>query len=93
MPIVKLTQQFIANDLKCPEGKNRIEYCCDFTQGLYALVSATSPGVGTFFLRFRDSNGKTCHQKIGRTTDISLADARKEAKRLRNPPKLDRESI
>ena len=82
MPVIALSQQFISN-LICPEGKDRIEYVDDMRSGLYVLVHATSPGIGTFFLRYKDSTGKTCHQKLGRTTEINLADARKRAKQLK----------
>lgn len=79
MPIVKLTQNFITNNLQCPEGKTRIEYCDDGT-GMYAEVRATSQGQGTYYLRYKQNGtGKTCHQKIGRTSEISLTDARKKA--------------
>ncbi len=83
MPIVKLTQQIVNNDLKCPEGKSRIEYCDADMPGLYIEVRATSQGQGTYYLRYKDNAGKTCHQKIDRTTDITLADARKAAKTLK----------
>ena len=46
-------------------------------------VRATSQGQGTFYLRWKDANGKTCHQKIGRTTEITLDDARQRAKTLK----------
>jgi len=82
MPIVKLTQSFIEHDLQCPEGKTRIEYCDKELPGMYVLVSAAG-NVASFFLRYKDRAGKTCHQKIGRTSDISLADARKQAKALK----------
>lgn len=83
MPIIKLTQQLITHDLHCPNGKNRIEYCDADMQGLYIEARATSPGQGTYYLRYKDSTSKTCHQKIGRTTDTTLADARKKAKTLK----------
>jgi len=83
MPIIKLTQQFISHDLHCPNGKIRIEYCDGDMPGLYVEVRATSPGQGTYYLRYKDSTAKTCHQKIGRTTDTTLADARKKAKTLK----------
>ena len=51
--------------------------------GLYVEVRATSPGQGTYYLRYRDTGGKTRHQKIGRTTDIDLDEARRRAKTLR----------
>jgi len=75
---------FIANNLICPTGKNQVELCCSEMKGLYALVSAKSPGRGTYYLRYKDATGKTCHHKIGRTTDITLADARKHAKMLKS---------
>lgn len=83
MPVVKLTETFIKNQLICPEGKTRIEYCDSEIKGLYALVSAANPGEAGYFLRFKDGNDKTCHQKIGRTKEMSLANARKEAGRLK----------
>ncbi|MGJ0484795.1 MAG: tyrosine-type recombinase/integrase [Methylomicrobium sp.] len=76
----KLTQNFVNNDLQCPEGKARIEYVDADLPGLYIEVRATSPGQGTYYLRYKDATGKTCHQKLGRTTDLSLADAREMAK-------------
>ena len=45
-------------------------------------VRVTSPGQDTYYLRYKDANGKTRHQKIGRTTDIDLDQARKRARTL-----------
>ena len=83
MPIVKLSESFIRNNLQCPEAKSRIEYCDSELPGLYVEVRATSQGQGTFYLRYKDSTGKTCHQKIARTTDIGLIEARKQARTLK----------
>lgn len=83
MPIVKLSQNFIANELQCPETKSRIEYCDSDFPGLYVEVRSSSSGHGTYYLRYKDSTGKTCHQKIGRTADITLIEARKQAKTLK----------
>ena len=83
MSIIKLTQQFISNNLQCPANKNRIEYCDEELPGLYVEVRFTSPGQGTYYLRYKDDSGKTCHQKIGRTTDINLTEARKQARTLK----------
>jgi integrase len=80
MPVVRLTPQFIAHNLHCPEGKARIEYVDADLPGLYVEVRASSPGQGTYYLRYKDATGKTSHQKLGRTPDLSLADARKAAK-------------
>lgn len=84
MPIVKMDASFIAHNLICPTGKNQVELCCMELKGFYVLVSAQSPGKGTYYLRYKNDAGKTCHQKIGRTTDISLADARKKARTIKS---------
>lgn len=83
MPIVKLSESFIRNNLQCPKDKSRIEYCDSELPGLYVEVRATSPGQGTYYLRYKDSTGKTCHQKIARTADINLVEARKQARTLK----------
>ena len=83
MPILTLTNHVIATGLICPEGKARVELCDTELPGLYILVSASNPGHGTYFLRYKDQSKKTCHEKIGRTSEISLMDARKKAKSLK----------
>jgi len=83
MPIVKLTTSFILHNLQCPPGKQRIEFCDTEVPGLYIEVRSTRPGRGSWYLRYRSKEGKTCHQKIARTTDIDLAEARRQAKLLR----------
>lgn len=83
MPIIKLTNSIISNNLLCPNDKSRIELCDTELPGLYVEVRASSHGQGTYYLRYKDATGKTCHQKIGRTCDIDLGDARKQAKVLK----------
>ena len=83
MPIVKLTQELINSSLSCPDGVRRIEYVSDERTGLYVEVRESSNGQGTYYLRYKDSAGKSCHQKIGRTAEMSLVDARKKAKELK----------
>src|SRR5258706_7744706 len=83
MPKLRITQDTITNQLQCPPPKQRIELCDTELPGLYIEVRATSPGEGTYYVRYKDPTGKTCHQKIGRTTDLSLAEARKKAKQLK----------
>ena len=87
MPVIKLTPEFLENSLNCPTGQRRIEYCDghsrDAVPGLYIEVRNTSPGHGTYYLRYKDQAGKTCHSKIGRTTDIDLDTAREKAKTQR----------
>jgi len=78
---IALTQHYVDHELRAPVGLPRFEAVDAALPGHYILVSAT--GTATYFLRYKDSSCKTCHQKIGRTTDISLADARKKAKALK----------
>lgn len=79
---IKLNQKIIERDLLCPEDKKQIEYCDTELPGLYVLVSRISPGIGTYYLRYKVA-GKTKHKKIGRTTDINLKDARDSAKHFK----------
>ena len=83
MPVVKLTQNTIAQGLKCPDGKPRIELCDADCPGLYIEVRATSQGHGTYYLRYKDGTCKTCHQRLGSTNEVSLTDARKQARTLK----------
>jgi integrase len=84
MPIIKITQPFINNELHCPEGKVRIEICDIDLPGLYVEVRKSSPGQGTYYLRYKDSKGKTCHQKISKTHEMTLVEARKAVKTLKS---------
>ena len=59
------------------------ELCDTDLPGLYIEVRSTSPGTGTYYLRYKSKAGKTCHQKIGRSTDMSLHEARQRAKTLK----------
>ena len=81
MAIVKLTQEMVTNGLTCPPGKNRTEYVDADLPGLYIAVSASGNGLGSFNLRYK-SCGITKHKKIGRTCDLTLAEARKKARVL-----------
>lgn len=73
----------VPDGLVCPEGKRRIEFVDTGGTGLDCECRATSPGQGTYYLRYRDTNDKTCHQKIGRTADIDLDEGRRRAKKLK----------
>ncbi len=83
MSQVKLSPSYISSNLQCPPGKKRVEICDIDLPGLYIEVRAASQGQGTFYYRYKDNAGKSCHQKIGRTGDISLADARTKARELK----------
>jgi len=82
--LVSLNSEFIAKELVCPPDKHRVEYVDkDGIRGMYVEVRASRNGEGMYYLRYKDVHGKTCHQRIGSTRDISLADARKRAKQLK----------
>lgn len=81
--IENLDQSFIDTQLQCPGGKSRAEFVDPARTGLYVEVRATSPGQGTYYLRYKDAAGKTCHQKLGRTVEMTLSEARKQAKNLK----------
>ncbi len=85
--IVKITESYIEKNLQCPVGKNRVEVVDSARSGLYIEVRSTSQFQGqfhgTYYLRYKDSTGKTCHQRIGSTLDTPLALARKKAKDLK----------
>lgn len=83
MPVLKLTDAFVTNELKCPDDKPKIEYCDKDNPGLYVLVSAQSPGQGTYFYRYKGDSNKTAHKKIGRTTEMTLGEARRKYKVLK----------
>ena len=83
MPVLKLTQSMFPQVLQCPAGISRLELCDADLPGLYIEVRATAPGQGTFYLRYKDNTGKTCHKRFGSTGDMTLADARKQAKVLK----------
>ncbi|WP_020683947.1 site-specific integrase [Marinobacterium rhizophilum] len=84
MPVVQLTQQFIRGHLLCPETKPRIEYCDKAVPGLYVEVRRSAPRQGTYYLRYKNPAGKTAHQRLARTSDISLSVARKRARTLKS---------
>ncbi|MES1979807.1 MAG: site-specific integrase [Pseudomonadota bacterium] len=81
--IEKLDQAFIDTQLHCPPGDRRIEFVDPLRTGLYIEVRATSPGQGTYYLRYKDAAGKTCHQKLGRTIEMTLFEARKQARNMK----------
>ena len=83
MPATVLTDKLIKSGLICPPGKNKVELTDSARSGLYIEVRATSPGRATFWYRYKDATGTTARVKIGRTTDISLADAKAMVKVLR----------
>jgi hypothetical protein len=91
MPVIKLDNRFIKQNLTCPEGKARIEWCCDTVRGFYVEVRFNAQGVGTYYFRYKNAHGKTCTVKVGLTTDIKLANASDKAKLLRTDVSLGKD--
>lgn len=84
MTVVKqLDQTYIDHHLRCPDGKRRVEVVDPQRTGLYIEVRAHRPGEGTYYLRYKDAAGKTCHAKIGSTREMLLEAARETALRLK----------
>ena len=89
MPVVKLTPEFISDHLNCPkDSKRKIEFCNSsdspyYVPGFYILVQKASAGVGTYYLRYKNADGKTCHQRICRSTELNLSQASMRAKQLK----------
>ncbi|WP_187085607.1 tyrosine-type recombinase/integrase [Ramlibacter albus] len=77
--IACLDQHYVNTQLACPPGKSRTEVVDPHKTGLYIEVRAASPGQGTFYVRWKDASGKTCHHKLGRTADLTLEAARAAA--------------
>ena len=84
MPRINLTQKFVNTPNPPATDKKRIEHCDTQVPGLYLEVRDTSPTWGTFYLRYKNTAGKTCHTKIGRSTDMTLKQARTKAQQLRS---------
>ena len=80
---VRLTQDFINNDLAVPEGRDRVELLDDQTENFFVEVRASNPGKGTFWVRYRDPSGTTRYVKVGKTTELTLAEARGKAKEIK----------
>jgi len=75
-----LTQSIIDSGLRCPEGRRKIEIAdSDGVKGLLIELRAGCD-FQTFYYRFRDRERKTRVIRLGHTSTMSLADARKEAR-------------
>lgn len=84
--IVKLTPDFIANNLQTPPGVRRVEFVegdkRNGVAGMYCECRVSSQGQGSYYLRWKQ-DGKTRHRKLGTTTEIDLDEARRRAKTLK----------
>jgi integrase len=74
--------------LVCPEHLSHIEFTDETRTGLYIEVRSTSQGQGTFWYRFKDDSNRTARIKIGRTTDVTLQQAKDQVAILRAKKQL-----
>ncbi len=80
--IIKLTQHLIDHGLATYATARRVELVSDERNGLYVELRDTNKTEGTYYLRYKVAS-KTCHTRIGRTSEMSLADARKKVMSLK----------
>jgi integrase len=84
MPIIKnFNTNWIKHHLQCPPGRRSIEYCSGDLPGFLVEISAVSPGVGSYRLRYKE-NGKTRYKTIGRTYEIEFSEAKQLAREYKS---------
>lgn len=71
--IVHLTQDFIDNKLIVPEGRSKIEFVNNDRSGLY-ILKTKGKEAANFYLRYKNSDNKTCHFPLGKTDTHSLSE-------------------
>lgn len=81
MPIVKLDASFCLV-AQSKAGKKRTDYYDTAITGF--VLECRASGGKTFLLRYQNEYGKQCRRKIGMLGDITFAQARKIAERLRS---------
>ena len=81
MPVQNLTTTFIATLEHNPPPAKRMEYCDTELTGFF--LEYRGNGKGTYYFRYRDGNKKTRLVRLGKLTEIPLADARTKAHQLR----------
>ena len=76
--IINLSQKLIDLSLSQYVVGRRIELVSNDRSGLYVEVRDSNKNEGTYYLRYKDSNNKTCHHNLGKTTSITFVEARKK---------------
>ena len=82
MPIVNLSATFIKHHLQCKSGTST-EFTSRDLPGFFVEVTAVSPGVGSYRLRYKE-NGKTRYKTIGRTYEIDFSTAKQLAREYKS---------
>jgi integrase len=81
MPVIKLDAATVQS-LVCPPGKDKIVYRDSAITGF--MVEVSRSGSKTYALKYRDPNGGQRQYKIANVADLSFAEAKKEAIRVRS---------
>jgi integrase len=81
MPKLTLTSSS-ALTAQCEEGRKKTDWYDTVTTGF--VLECRSTGGRTYYLRYEDAAGRQKQHKIGRYEDITFANARKAAQRLRS---------
>lgn len=88
---VRITQEFVDNQLQCPAGRTRIEYTCDQQKNFFIEVRANKPGQGSYYVRYRDREDVTRYVRVAGTTEVTLAAARAKARGIQAEIALGRD--
>ncbi len=83
MAKVKLTQKYIDNPPPVPTGKAKMEHCDTALPGLLFEQRASNNEWGSYRLRYKNAAGKTSYAPVGKSCEITLAEAREKAKKLK----------
>jgi integrase len=89
VPVLTLTPAFIANKLQCPVGLKKIEFCDSQVRGLFIECTAATTAQPTWNYRAKEA-GKTKTRRLGRLSDITLDDVRKQVALLKAERALGR---
>lgn len=81
MPVLKL-DSLTVQGLSCPPGKTKEVYRCNAITGF--CVEVHRSGAATYALKYRDPNGAQRQYKIANVADLTFAEAKKEAIRVRS---------
>jgi integrase len=81
MPKVRLDAT-IAATARCEEGKKKTDYYDETVTGF--VLECRSTGGKTYYLRYQDQSGSQRQHKIGGFGDVTFAQAKKAAQKLRS---------
>lgn len=83
MPVMAFTPAFMATGLVCPPGKTKIEYSVEDEPGLFVECRASQTATPTWYLRQKNDRGTNTYTKLGTIREVSLTQARKQARMLK----------